>query len=200
MGSVLYGYDLGVIAEVVACPTLKNKFHPNSTERWGWPDHHACFRATDLSSGIIVSFFTGGAFFGAFLAGPTGDYLGRRRTIIVGCFIYLLGGGLQTGAQTLHYLWAGRWIAGLGVGFLVMIVPIYQGEIAHPSIRGRITALQQFMLGIGSFCAGWISYGTFIHLETSAQWRVPLSLQMLPAVVLGRLMPLEPSTLILMLQ
>lgn len=33
MGSVLYGYDLGVIAEVVACPTLESKFHPNSVQK-----------------------------------------------------------------------------------------------------------------------------------------------------------------------
>ena len=40
-----------------------------------------------------------------------------------------------------------------------MIVPLYQAEFAHPSIRGRITALQQFMLGIGALSAAWISYG-----------------------------------------
>jgi hypothetical protein len=36
---------------------------------------------------------------------------------------------------------------------LVMIVPMYQAEIAHPSIRGRVTGLQQFMLGIGAAVA-----------------------------------------------
>lgn len=69
----------------------------------------------------MVSFFTGGAFCGAGLAGPTADRLGRRWTIAIGSLIYLLGGGLQTGAQNLNFLWAGRWLAGLGVGFLVMI-------------------------------------------------------------------------------
>jgi MFS family permease len=69
----------------------------------------------------VVSFFTGGAFCGAGLAGPTADRFGRRWTIAIGSLIYLLGGGLQTGAQNLNYLWAGRWLAGLGVGFLVMI-------------------------------------------------------------------------------
>lgn len=29
------------------------------------------------------------------------------------------------------------------------LAPLYQAEIAHPSIRGRLTTLQQFMLGIG---------------------------------------------------
>lgn len=40
-----------------------------------------------------------------------------------------------------------------------MIVPMYQAELCHPSIRGRVTALQQFMLGVGSLAAAWISYG-----------------------------------------
>lgn len=41
------------------------------------------------------------------------------------------------------------------------------------------------MLGIGAFVAGWVSYGTYIGLDTTAQWRVPLGLQMVPAVGLG---------------
>jgi hypothetical protein len=41
-----------------------------------------------------------------------------------------------------------------------MIVPLYQAELCHPSIRGRVTALQQFMLGVGALAAAWISYGT----------------------------------------
>ena len=147
------------------------------------------------SSGIVVSFFTGGAFCGAALGGISGDKFGRRGTIAVGCVIYLIGGALQTGAPNLDTLMAGRWLAGLGVGFLVMIIPLYQAEIAHPSIRGRITALQQFMLGIGSFVAGWVSYGTYVGIKTStAQWRVPLALQILPAIILGALIFLFPES------
>ena len=61
-----------------------------------------------------MSVFTGGAFFGAAAAGPVGDWLGRRWTIMMGAVIFCLGGGLQTGAQNLGYLYAGRAIAGLG--------------------------------------------------------------------------------------
>lgn len=76
-----------------------------------------------------------------------------------------------------------------------MIIPLYQAEIAHPSIRGRITSLQQFMLGIGALVAGWISYGTYIGIkESSAQWRLPLGLQMLPAVILAGLIFLFPES------
>lgn len=77
-----------------------------------------------------------------------------------------------------------------------MIVPLYQAELAHPSIRGRITALQQFMLGVGALCASWISYGTFIGFPTSStkQWRIPLGIQIVPAVVLGSLILLFPES------
>lgn len=80
-----------------------------------------------------------------------------------------------------------------------MIVPLYQEELAHPSIRGRITALQQFMLGVGSLCAAWISYGTYIGFSPTnhAQWRLPLGLQIAPAVVLGALILLFPEVSIL---
>lgn len=77
---------------------------------------------------------------------------------MIGAVIFCLGGALQAGAQTgghhLGYFYAGRAVAGLGVGFLVMIIPLYQAEISHPSIRGRLTGLQQFMLGIGAAVAG----------------------------------------------
>jgi len=32
LGSLLYGYDLGVIAEAIACQSFKTKFNPNDNE------------------------------------------------------------------------------------------------------------------------------------------------------------------------
>ena len=84
------------------------------------------------------------------IAGPLGDWRGRRIAIVVGAAIFCLGGALQAAGQNLNFFYAGRAVGGLGVGILIMIVPMYQAEIAHPSIRGRITGLQQLMLGIGA--------------------------------------------------
>jgi sugar porter (SP) family MFS transporter len=146
------------------------------------------------NSGAVVSLFTGGAFFGAGLAAPCADHFGRRMTILVGSVIFLIGGALQTGAMNLSYLWSGRFLAGVGVGFLTMIIPLYQAEICHPSIRGTVTALQQFMLGIGALIATWVSYGTFVSLESTAAWRIPLGIQMIPAVALAALIFLFPES------
>lgn len=174
----------------------------------------AKFEADDTQTGLIVALFTVGAFTGAMFAGsafhtnhqspsrmltilprPAGDYLGRRGTLTLGSLIFIVGGSIQTAAQTIAYLYSGRFLAGLGVGFMVMIIPPYQAELAHPDIRGRITGLQQFMLGIGAFMAAWITYGTFINMKGSdTQWRLPLGLQLVPAIALASLIWLFPES------
>lgn len=108
----------------------------------------------------------------------------------------MLGGALQTGAQALSYLYAGRALAGVGIGFLVMIVPMYQSELVHPSIRGRVTALVQFMLGIGALAAAWISYGVDIGFadDNNGQWRTSLGIQVVPAIFLAALIMVFPES------
>ncbi|KAJ9634070.1 hypothetical protein H2199_009143 [Coniosporium tulheliwenetii] len=179
LGSLLFGYDLGVIAGAIASPNFRNSFTPTANEQ-----------------GAVVSVFTGGAFLGAMFAGPSGDYLGRKLTIFLGGVIFCLGGALQTAARSLAYLYAGRAIAGLGVGFLTMIVPLYQAELAHPSIRGRVTSLQQFMLGIGALIAAWVSWACYVGFpdDDSKQWRVSLGVQIIPGAILASLILLFPES------
>ncbi|KAF4964818.1 hypothetical protein FZEAL_10837 [Fusarium zealandicum] len=179
LGSLLFGYDLGVIAQVIASESYHELF--NVTQ-------------TDSSTGAVVALFTGGAFFGAWFASPTTERLGRRWTIAIGSIIFIVGGVLQTAAPKISYLMAGRFLAGLGVGFLTMIIPLYQAEIAHPSIRGTVTALQQFMLGIGALIASWTGWGTYNAYTDNRQWRIPLGIQIIPAVLLGALIFLFPES------
>ncbi|KAF4961808.1 hypothetical protein F66182_18229, partial [Fusarium sp. NRRL 66182] len=52
------------------------------------------------------------------------------------------------------------------------------------------------MLGVGALCASWISYGTYIGFSPSdsAQWRVSLGIQIIPAVLLGSLIMIFPES------
>lgn len=96
LGSLLLGYDLGVIAAVIASPSFATHFaSPTPTE-----------------TGVVVSLFTAGAFVGAFLGGPSADRLGRRVTMIVGSVVFCLGGALQTAGVDLDYMYSGRLFAG----------------------------------------------------------------------------------------
>ena len=109
--------DLGVIAEVIVSESFVSRFEGNSTQTSVSATRTPliCDYITDMEkSGLVVSMFTCGAFFGACFAGISGDYLGRRRTISLGCLLFCLGGALQTGAQSLAYLWSGRFFAGFG--------------------------------------------------------------------------------------
>ena len=104
IGSFLFGYDLGVIAEVVASSSFKTLFlQSNANSR----------------SGTVVALFTGGCFVGAFLAGFT-DRLGRRGTIFMACCIFVVGGAIQTAGVAIAMLYVGRLVAGTGVGFLTV--------------------------------------------------------------------------------
>lgn len=101
------------------------------------------------------------------MAGVSTDRLGRRWTIILGSLIFCLGGALQTSALNLGFLYGGRIVAGVGVGILVMIIPLYQAEIAHPAIRGRLTGLQQLFIGLGATTAG--TSGPFSYQVNNVQ-------------------------------
>ncbi|KAF4622597.1 hypothetical protein D9613_009006 [Agrocybe pediades] len=181
LGSIIFGYDLGVIAGVLPAPD----FIRVMGSRYDNPD----------LQGLIASIFVLGCFFGMVPVAYLADRFGRRITIQVGAAVYIVGGALQTGARDMDMMLAGRFFAGFGVGIVSDLAPLYQAEIAHPSIRGRLTTLQQFMLGIGAFCASWITYGTSAGLKgTQAEWRIPLGIQIAPALPLLAFMLLLPES------
>jgi MFS family permease len=75
-----------------------------------------------------------------------------------------------------------------------MIVPLYQAELVHPDIRGLVTGLQQFMLGVGGVCGAWISYGTYVNYTDDRQWQIPFGIQIIPAALVGGLIFLFPES------
>jgi sugar porter (SP) family MFS transporter len=169
IGSFLFGYDSGIIGSVVSkqfsyFQTFFNNPGPNIV-------------------GAIVSTFAGGCFFGAAAAGSLATRIGRKRTIQLGALVAILGCSLQAGARNVSYLIVGRLIAGLAIGCLSMVVPLYQSEISPPEIRGFLTGLTQFMISIGFLVANWVGYGCQF-IRGDAQWRVALAIQILPATLL----------------
>ncbi|EJD07134.1 sugar transporter [Fomitiporia mediterranea MF3/22] len=167
IGSFLFGYDSGIIASVITMSHFKNFFHNPASPMIG----------------AVVSTFTGGCFFGAAASGWWNDRFGRKRTIQIGCIWALWGCAMQGGANNVATLLIGRIVAGVAIGCLSMTVPLYNTEIAPPKIRGFIVGLAQQMIGIGFVVANWVGYGSqFIDSNTS--WRLPLSLQLIPAFLL----------------
>lgn len=56
---------------------------------------------------------------------------------------------MQTAAYHASSIYGGRFITGLGVGSLSMAVPLYNGELSPPEVRGSLVALQQMAITTG---------------------------------------------------
>ena len=80
--------------------------------------------------GTIVAILEVGALISSLLVGRIGDLIGRRKTILYGSIVFFIGGAFQTFATGVPMMMVGRIIAGLGVGALSTIVPVYQSEIS----------------------------------------------------------------------
>ncbi|KAJ9137163.1 General substrate transporter [Pleurostoma richardsiae] len=171
IGSFLFGYDSGVMTDVIASENFLNFFDTTKTSS---------------IVGAINSTFNGGAVFGALFGGVIMDKYGRRRTIGVGAVICTVGAILQAAAYHLAMVLIGRIIAGFSIGLLSMSVPVYQSETAHPKIRGLIVGLAQQMIGVGFIVSTWVGYGSAQMPDTSSfQWRFPLAFQAVPAALLA---------------
>ncbi|CAG8299672.1 unnamed protein product [Penicillium salamii] len=168
LGAFLFGYDQGVMGVIVADERWIDLMHPKNS----WV------------TGTVVSLYDVGCFIGAMSLGYLADPLGRERTLSVACAVFVVGAVLQAASYTVVQITIGRVILGLGVGACAGGVPLYVAEIAPPAIRGRIVAIEQMILCLGELVAFWLNYG-FNFLETKDWWRIPLAIQIAPAIILG---------------
>ena len=139
----LFGYDSGIITSTIGQPEFIKYFsNPN-----------------DTVTGGIVSSFQGGAILGTMVNMITGDRLGRKRAVFAGACVSIFGCALQAGSINMAMLVVGRFIAGMAVGMLTSVVPMYAGEMAEAKSRGMMSGLLQWMLSWGYLVAQWLGYG-----------------------------------------
>jgi MFS family permease len=84
--------------------------------------------------------------------------------------------------------YVGRVIAGLGLGSATVIVPMMSSEIMPKEIRGKVGCFLQLSFTFGVLISYWVDYGVSIHVASkSAQWQIPVALQLVPAGIIGKL-------------
>ena len=131
---------------------------------------------TRAEIGTMVAILEVGAFFSSLIVGRLGDIIGRRRTIFYGSIIFVVGGALQTFANGMPMMLLGRVIAGVGVGTLSTIVPVYQSEISPPHNRGKLACIE-FTGNVSGYAASvWFDYFCSF-IQSNWAWRVPLLMQ-----------------------
>lgn len=98
--------------------------------------------------------------------------------------IVAVGSAIQTAAINIGMLIAGRIIAGLVVGVLLSVVPVYNAELAAPKHRGVMVGLFAVMASFGVLFPNWVGYACFFA-KGNAQWRIGLACQIPFAVILS---------------
>ncbi|KAK9319983.1 general substrate transporter [Lipomyces orientalis] len=165
---LLLGYDQGVMGGLVGA---NNKFgidfnHPDANMQ-----------------GNITALYDIGCVVGSILTYFVGEPLGRRRLLIMGGFIMIVGTAILSSSFTIGQLITGRIITGIGNGINSSTAPVFLSECSPASHRGLLNTFQGTVTILGVVIAYWLDYGLSFS-SSSIQWRFPLAFQAFFAVFL----------------
>jgi len=186
-GGILFGYDSGYISSCLGMDFFKYQFGsevPADYDPTSYEMNGTFYMYKTWEKSLITSILSAGTFLGALSAGNFADWIGRRTTIILGCLIFSVGVVLQVAATIVGLLVAGRFVAGLGVGFVSAIIILYMSEIAPKGVRGTIVAGYSFAVTVGLLLASVVGYATQNRFDTGS-YRIPIAIQFLWAIILA---------------
>ncbi|KAF4365426.1 hypothetical protein F8388_012791 [Cannabis sativa] len=176
--SILLGYDIGVMSGAVLF--IKENLKITSTQ-------------VEILVGTLNVF----SLIGSLASGKTSDYIGRRYTIVLAATTFLIGALLMGLAPSFPFLLAGRVVAGIGVGYALMIAPLYTAELSPALSRGFLTSLPEVFITFG-ILIGYIFNYALSGLPAHINWRLMLGLAAVPAIGIGlgvMVMPESPRWL-----
>ncbi|KAH0398309.1 putative hexose carrier protein, partial [Aureobasidium melanogenum] len=177
LGFLLFGYDLGYMGGLTTSSEFLKTFgNPNPT-----------------LLGFLVSSYELGALFGAVFVFLLGDRYGRRPIKLMGAGVISTGAIIQCTSFGVGQFLAGRIIAGLGLGMMTSVIPIWLAECAAPKSRGRMIAMQLSNLIMGLIIANWLDYGMAAY-PSSIQWRFPCAFQIAFCICVACLVPFLPES------
>ncbi|ORY59654.1 putative MFS quinate transporter [Pseudomassariella vexata] len=128
-----------------------------------------------------------GSVAGALFAFLICDRIGRIWATRQLCLLWILGIAIFMGNNgSLGAVYAGRFIAGMGVGQTPVVGPIYIAEIAPASIRGLCTCIFTGFVYLGIVLAYFANYGAQVTLgdHTHVRWLAPTSLHIIFAGII----------------
>ncbi|THH21042.1 hypothetical protein EW146_g432 [Bondarzewia mesenterica] len=182
------GYDTGYISGCLIMPYFQIAF--------GTPDlaSSSGFSLSPRRQSVVVSLLSAGCFAGALLGVPTADFLGRRGAIFMMSFIFIVGVIVQIAPTgNLGALMGGRFVAGLGVGALSALVPLYQGEISPKALRGAFVSCYQVMITFGILVAYVLDLACK-GIDGTASYKIPIGLQVIWGSILCAGVPFLPRS------
>ncbi|QIV95914.1 sugar porter (SP) family MFS transporter [Allofrancisella inopinata] len=160
MGGMLYGYDIGVINS--AFLFINNDIPMTTFE-------------TSLLGGSVLF---GGAF-AILLAGVIADFIGRKNTLLLAGFIFIVSVWMIYESHDYQMLLLSRLVQGVSVGFITVTAPLYLTEVVPDNIRGVAVTCFQLFLTAGILISNYIG----LLFESTGDWRAMFLTSLVPAVI-----------------
>jgi MFS family permease len=120
---LLFGFDQGLFGGVLAGEGFKEMLGNPSATR----------------TGLVTAIYDIGCALGAVMAFLIGDKVGRKKSIVYANIIVIIGAAIQTASFSYTQMSIARVIAGIGVGFSTVAVPILQSETLPSRNRGAVS-------------------------------------------------------------
>ncbi|BCS23435.1 glucose-inactivated glycerol proton symporter STL1 [Aspergillus puulaauensis] len=194
MGFSLFGYNQGMMSGLIAGTQFVLEFPVLAMPEGATKDTDiATYKHINVLRGGVTSCYEIGCFFGALFSMFYGEAIGRTRLIVAGASILIIGAAISAapyGADWgLGQFVVGRVISGVGNGLNTATIPVWQSECSSSHNRGLLVCFEGAMIAVGTFIAYWVVFG-LSYVEQSVQWRFPVALQILFAliVVVGALL------------
>lgn len=141
-------------------------------------------KISEVQEEILVGILSIISLLGSLAAGKTSDAIGRKWTIAFAAIIFQTGAAVMTFAPNFRVLMVGRLFAGIGIGFGVMIAPVYIVEISPAIARGSLTSFPEIFVNLG-ILLGYVSNYAFSGLPPHLSWRIMLGVGIFPSIFMG---------------
>ncbi|MGZ5453117.1 MAG: sugar porter family MFS transporter [Candidatus Aminicenantales bacterium] len=161
IGGLIFGFDTAIVAG--ATRYMKEQFSLNS-----------------LQEGWAVSVVLIGCMFGAGLAGPISDRIGRRRFMLVSAVLFFVSAVGCALPRTITAFVIFRFIGGLGIGSAAVLSPLYIAEVAPARVRGALVSVNQLAIVTGILLAYFVNW-MFAGVGPS-NWRWMFGLGAVPSI------------------
>ncbi|KAJ5374389.1 Major facilitator superfamily domain general substrate transporter [Penicillium concentricum] len=166
MGFLLFGYDQGVMSSIIDAKPFNDVF--------------TATRGNSTMQGVVTAIYELGCLVGAVFSLMLGDWLGRRKSIMIGASIMILGVVIQVssiaGYIPLAQFCVGRVVTGVGNGMNTATIPTYQAETSRSNNRGLFICIEGSNVAIGTLISYWIDFGAS-YGPPDLTWRFPIAFQ-----------------------
>ena len=164
------GLDEGLIGTSSSLPSFQHLF--------GLDDPNLSAAAAANKLGNITAMVQIGSVAGAIIAFVMTDKLGRLWATRQLCLVWMIGMAIfisSSATGSIGQLYAGRFIAGIGIGQTAVVAPTYLAEISPRFTRGLSVCMFSGSVYLGIMLGYFASYGCSIHISSTSQlqWVIP---------------------------